>query len=748
MKRETQRIYQFEDFQLDPGNRQLRRGERVLPLPAKAFDLLLALVEKNGRLVEKDELFSRVWSDQIVEESNLTVYISQIRKALGENSKKPRFIETVPGFGYRFTGEVFDREGAHLLIETEMLSRITIETESEDLETSDQPPVAGVEKRMKGSPGPEVGERDLAINGRAARKRLGFWLGAAVAILAGLSLMVGAYFLRAKRTPAFEKIRITRLTNNGRVAAATMSRDGKFVAYVLGEAEGNSLWVRQTGVANDQRIVPPVKDEFWGVTFSPDETQIYYNLFSFDRADARLFRIPTLGGVSQEVTGIATHAISFSPDGRRFAYVQPDSASEKNYLMIAEADGTNRRVLAEKPQPNTFIFDGPFVAWSPDGETIACLVNHLEAESNYALLVGVRVKDGTESPLSERRWHDVTSFAWRSEGDGLLLAGSEKNAAKNQIWLVSEPAGEISPVTDDPNEYYEINTSAGGQSFMALQTASINGIYVGDPAAGESSFREIASEVGGLNPLLWTPDDKIVFRSLADGAGDLWQIEPDGKNRRQLTNGAEVDRRGMCFTPAGKYIIFVSWLSGKSNLWRVNADGTGLKQMTEGEADAYPDCSPDEGTFIFQRGILSQPHLWKATAEGGSPAPLADFRAKWGVLSRSGDQISFFQISEDKWKIGFMPVGGGEVLRLIDVPSALKESKTLWAEDDRSLFFIGVEGNVGNLWKLPLDGGEPKPVTNFKTKYLNDFAWSPDGTRLAVSRSSYLSDVVLIERAD
>ncbi|MEO7674617.1 MAG: winged helix-turn-helix domain-containing protein, partial [Pyrinomonadaceae bacterium] len=77
MKRQ---IYTFDIFQLDAGNRQLRRDDKPLPLPAKAFDLLLTLVKNNGRLVEKDELFTSVWQDQIVEESNLTVYISQIRK--------------------------------------------------------------------------------------------------------------------------------------------------------------------------------------------------------------------------------------------------------------------------------------------------------------------------------------------------------------------------------------------------------------------------------------------------------------------------------------------------------------------------------------------------------------------------------------------------------------------------------------------------------------------------------------------
>jgi DNA-binding winged helix-turn-helix (wHTH) protein/TolB-like protein/Flp pilus assembly protein TadD len=123
------RIYSFDRFQLDVDNRQLRCDDKPVSLSAKAFDLLQALLENNGRLVGKDELFSSVWRDQIVEESNLTVHISQIRKALGETTKNPRYIETVPGYGYRFVGELRNVEDDEIIIETHTVSKMTIEEE-------------------------------------------------------------------------------------------------------------------------------------------------------------------------------------------------------------------------------------------------------------------------------------------------------------------------------------------------------------------------------------------------------------------------------------------------------------------------------------------------------------------------------------------------------------------------------------------------------------------------------------------
>ncbi|MGB7209108.1 MAG: winged helix-turn-helix domain-containing protein [Pyrinomonadaceae bacterium] len=130
---QNRRIYSFDNFHLDIDNRQLRRDDKPVSLSAKAFDLLHTLLENNGRLVEKDELFNSVWSDQIVEESNLTVHMSQIRKALGENKNNPRYIETVPGYGYRFVGELLGDEEDEIVIETHTISKMTIEQEGEDV---------------------------------------------------------------------------------------------------------------------------------------------------------------------------------------------------------------------------------------------------------------------------------------------------------------------------------------------------------------------------------------------------------------------------------------------------------------------------------------------------------------------------------------------------------------------------------------------------------------------------------------
>jgi DNA-binding winged helix-turn-helix (wHTH) protein/TolB-like protein/Tfp pilus assembly protein PilF len=106
MSPETQELYEFGRFHLDPYQRLLLRDGQSVPVTHKAFELLIVLIEHSGCLVEKDELLNRVWQDVAVEEGNLAVVISHLRKALGDDREKHEYIETVPKHGYRFVPPV------------------------------------------------------------------------------------------------------------------------------------------------------------------------------------------------------------------------------------------------------------------------------------------------------------------------------------------------------------------------------------------------------------------------------------------------------------------------------------------------------------------------------------------------------------------------------------------------------------------------------------------------------------------
>src|ERR1700690_3925840 len=100
------RIFEFGDFILAPKERLLLRGGEPVPLTPKAFDVLVVLVSRNGHLVTKDDLLHEVWPDTFVEEVNLTVNISALRKALDPGANGIGMIQTVPTHGYRFVGPI------------------------------------------------------------------------------------------------------------------------------------------------------------------------------------------------------------------------------------------------------------------------------------------------------------------------------------------------------------------------------------------------------------------------------------------------------------------------------------------------------------------------------------------------------------------------------------------------------------------------------------------------------------------
>ena len=99
-------IFQFGDFVLIPGERLLMRDGEAIPLTPKAFDLLVALVRRSGHLVSKDELLQEIWPGRVVEEVNLSVNISAVRKALGRDPDGAELIRTVSKGGYRFVAPV------------------------------------------------------------------------------------------------------------------------------------------------------------------------------------------------------------------------------------------------------------------------------------------------------------------------------------------------------------------------------------------------------------------------------------------------------------------------------------------------------------------------------------------------------------------------------------------------------------------------------------------------------------------
>jgi DNA-binding winged helix-turn-helix (wHTH) protein len=112
MSREVDCLYVFGEFELDPREKQLRLGKEPMNLAPREFDTLLLLVRHNGHLLEKSEIMSTIWGEVTVEESNLNLIISNLRRTLNDDPFKPTYIETVRKRGFRFIAEVANRHRA------------------------------------------------------------------------------------------------------------------------------------------------------------------------------------------------------------------------------------------------------------------------------------------------------------------------------------------------------------------------------------------------------------------------------------------------------------------------------------------------------------------------------------------------------------------------------------------------------------------------------------------------------------
>jgi DNA-binding winged helix-turn-helix (wHTH) protein/TolB-like protein/tetratricopeptide (TPR) repeat protein len=134
MGKPVNHFYEFGQFRVDVGERLLFREGTALSLPPKAFDILLALVQQSGHVLEKRELIETVWPDTFIEENNLTQYISALRKALGDDRREQQYIETVARRGYRFIASVSEVHGddGDLIIENRTRVRVVIKEEKEE----------------------------------------------------------------------------------------------------------------------------------------------------------------------------------------------------------------------------------------------------------------------------------------------------------------------------------------------------------------------------------------------------------------------------------------------------------------------------------------------------------------------------------------------------------------------------------------------------------------------------------------
>jgi serine/threonine protein kinase len=185
-------------------------------------------------------------------------------------------------------------------------------------------------------------------------------------------LAVGGIFYSStklwRKRAAFQDLKMSQLVETDKSRFVTISPDGQYVAYTVVDGNKQSLVLRHTNANTNTVLVPPTDAWLNGVTFSRDGSHVYFGRWGKEDATFALYEVPVSGGESQRVLANVASPVSFSPDGKRFAFVR-DITREESGLFIANADGSEERLLGKRHSPSFFSPVGP--SWSPDGSLIA-----------------------------------------------------------------------------------------------------------------------------------------------------------------------------------------------------------------------------------------------------------------------------------------------------------------------------------------------------------------------------------------
>jgi Tol biopolymer transport system component len=171
-----------------------------------------------------------------------------------------------------------------------------------------------------------------------------------------------------------------------------------------------------------------------------------------------------------------------------------------------------------------------------------------------------------------------------------------------------------------------------------------------------------------------------------------------------------------------------------------------VAQLTNGSSDEFPDISPDGKWVVYTATGSSNFRLWRVPIQGGAPERLTDRLSQWPSISPDGKLIACWYRNEptDPWQPAIIPFEGGQPTKVFSVPTTAASSIPMrWLADGKALCYVDTQNGVSNIWAQPIDGSPARRLTNFLSDQIFWFSWAPGRDRLAVSRGSITSDVVL-----
>lgn len=728
-------FYEFGAFRIDVAERLLLRGGEVVPLTPKAFDTLLVLVERSGRLVEKDELMRRLWPDTFVEEANLAHNISLLRKAFGDGAGDSKFIQTVPRRGYRWLAGVEERREAEKQSradETPSPARPQAFSDS-SLAQSLAGRTAEVNGRKEKTDGESNDSEDASaqpspvsppaqVRGRVIPARLF----AAVALAA---IAVVAVVLLLKTRSGAPPLKITPLTSYaGRESQPAFSPDGSQIAFVWRGEKGDNadIYVKLVDAGTPLRLTTdPATDT--DPVWSPDG---HYIAFLRSTSNSRaLMVVPALGGPERKITDLRPAVIggriSWSPDGKTFAVAEQDDSPSRCSIFLVSYDTGEERRLTTPPAEDTG--DGK-PAFSPDGQTVAFVrVGHFGVSEIYLQPVA-----GGEARQLTFDKNNIGTLAWTPDGREILFTSDRGGSFESdRLWRMSITGGEAALVTGVEDHIASFAISLRGDR-LAYEQQSVDAnvwrVELQGTSAPVSPPVELIASTRWDFQQQYSPDgSRIAFGSDRSGNFEIWTCASDGSNPIQVTSFGGPMAGTPRWSPDGKQIVFDARAGGNADIYAIKATGgTPRRLTTEDSEDVVPSWSADGRWIYFASNRSGAWQVWRMPAEGGAAEQVT---REGGFAPRPSPDGEFIYYTKEPYKNGPLwrvpAKGGAEEI----IPGFTKQTWwPYWTVTSNGIYF----GNTAPGPQRPIEffdlkTGQFAPILTLEKPRAAGLTVSPDG---------------------
>jgi Tol biopolymer transport system component/DNA-binding winged helix-turn-helix (wHTH) protein len=676
----TPLYYEFGPFRLSPGTHHLYRNGDIVLLPPKEFDLLLLLLRNAGKVMDRESLIQALWPDTIVEEANLNVHISALRKVLGESSGEQRYIETLPRLGYRFFAPVKE---VNAPVQADDAAATVLSTDNrEDIEKSanQQPPLKAISNQNE--------KLDWVSRHRLAAVTLPLWL-----LAVGLLGILLVLFFRPSQFSAADRsiespMNVVPLTTYpGRESQPAFSPDGNQVAFVWsGEKEGDSdIYVRLVDGGNWVRLTSHVGDDVNPV-WSPDGRTIAFYRSTND-GDG-VFLVPSLGGAERKLTetwanrfGFGMHTwLHWSPGGKWLVLSDKSSTNEPFSLFLFSPETGEKRRLTSPPAS---VIGDCSPAFSPDGKSVA-FVRVISAVVGEVYLVSA---DGGEPEQLTFSGEGISNLTWTPDGREIVF--SSRYGGKSNLLRIPFEGGTPQWLSESGNSAQYPAFSLRGNRLAWVRNTDNTDIFRitlnSKTEAKEQPANVIPSTAIETSPR-YSPDGKrIAFVSNRSGSDEIWVSGSEGENPVRLTSFRGPLVGSPSWSPDGRQIVFDCRPEGNADIFTISSEGGQPRRLTSDAAeDIVPSWSIDGRWIYFTSNRSGRLQVWKTPVDTEEAIQVTEQGGFDPVESPDGQWL-YFTADRGSSAIWRMPTGGGKEMPLFDFHQ--KNYSRMWAVTKEGIYF-------------------------------------------------------------